>query len=65
MMIYYFLIRILVTIFAGKMGILSLDLDKINLDDDNNFYEDDPETIIKEFWLGIINLKNVKHLKKI
>ena len=29
------------------MGILGLDLDKINLDDENNFYEDDPETIIQ------------------
>ena len=28
------------------MGILRVDLDKINLHDDNNFYEDDPETII-------------------
>ena len=28
------------------MGILSVDLDKINLDDDNNFYEDNAETII-------------------
>ena len=35
-----------VTLFANRMGILSVDLDKINLDDDNNFYEDNPETII-------------------
>ena len=28
------------------MDILGVDLDKINLDDDNNFYEDDPDTII-------------------
>ena len=35
-----------VTFFANKMGILRVDLDKINLHDDNNFYEDDPETII-------------------
>ena len=27
------------------MGVLGVDLDKLNLDDDNNFYEDDPETI--------------------
>ena len=46
------------------MGILSVDLDKINLDEDHNFYEDDPETIITVFWLGIIKLKNAKHLKK-
>ena len=28
------------------MGILGVDLDKINLDDDNNLDVDDPETII-------------------
>ena len=28
------------------MSILVVDLDKFNLDDDNNFYEDNPETII-------------------
>ena len=28
-----------ITFFANKMGILSVDLDKINLDDDNNFDE--------------------------
>ena len=26
-----------VTFFANKMGILGVDFDKINLDDDNNF----------------------------
>ena len=35
-----------VTFYANKMGILGVDLYNINLDDDNNFYEDDPETII-------------------
>ena len=34
-----------VTFFANETGILSIDLDKINLDDDKNFYKDDPETI--------------------
>ena len=28
------------------MGTLSVDPDKINVDDDHNFYKDDPETII-------------------
>ena len=28
------------------MGVLGLDLDKVNLDDNNNFCEDDPEAII-------------------
>ena len=35
-----------VTFFANQMGILGLDLDKINLQDDNNFCEEDPEAII-------------------
>ena len=35
-----------VTFFANGMSIFGVDLDKVNLDDDNNFYEDDPETII-------------------
>ena len=35
-----------VTSFANNMGILGIDLDKANLDDDNKFYEDDSETII-------------------
>ena len=34
-----------VTFFANKIDILSVDLHKINLDCDNNFYEDDPETV--------------------
>ena len=32
--------------FSDEIGILGVDLDRINLDDDHNFYEDDPETII-------------------
>ena len=35
-----------VTCFANEVGVLVIDLDKINLDDDNNFDEDDSETII-------------------
>ena len=35
-----------VTFFANEMLILYVDLNKINLDDDNNFYEDYPETNI-------------------
>ena len=37
------------------MCIQSLDLAKINLDDDNEFDEDDPKTIIH--WLSVINCK--------
>ena len=32
--------------YANNMGILGVDLHKINLDDDNDFDEDDPGTII-------------------
>ena len=41
------------------MAVLITDLNNINLD--NNFDEGDPETI----WLGILNFKNTKHLKKV
>ena len=48
------------------MGVLGVDFDKGYLDDDNNFYKDDPETIIHvRFLLGVINLKNTNHLKNI
>ena len=46
------------TFCCDEMGILSVNLNNINLD--NNFDEDNPDTI----WLGIVNLKNAKHLKK-
>ena len=35
-----------VTFYAKKMGVLGLNLDKINFDDNNNFYKDNPDTII-------------------
>ena len=35
-----------VTFFVNEMDILVVDLDKINLDEDNNFDEDDFDTII-------------------
>ena len=57
-----------VTFFANKIGILNVDLKNINLDDDNNFDEDHPETnelYMSDLWLGVIDLKNVKHVKKI
>ena len=49
------------------MGILSVHIDKINLDY-VGFYEDDPETIIHVKLLinnNVINLKNLKHIKMI
>ena len=35
-----------VTFFADEIGILGVNVDKINLADVNDFYEDDPEIII-------------------
>ena len=47
------------------MGILRVDLYKINLDD-VNYHEDDPETIIHVRLLACCkNLKNKKHVKNI
>ena len=48
------------------MGILGEDLDKINLDDDNNFMKMVLKLLfMSDFWLGVVNLKNKKDLKKI
>ena len=48
---------------CNGMGILNTDLNNINLD--NNFDEDDPDTIILLKLLAWhINLKNAKHFKK-
>ena len=44
---------------CNEMGILSIDLNTIKLDN-TNYNEDEPETIIHV----IVNLENVKHLKK-
>ena len=45
------------------MGIVNIDLNNIDLD--NNFDEEDPDTIILSyFWLIILNLKNTKNLEK-
>ena len=52
-----------VTFITNQKHILAVDLDKINLD--NNFDEDHLDIIFHtNFWLGVINLKNRKHLKK-
>ena len=40
-----------VLISANQIGILAVDIDEINIYEDNNFDEDDPETIIHViFW---------------
>ena len=53
------------TFYANQMGILGVDIDKINLDDERNFYEDDPDTIIHVRLLAWHNkFKKCKVLKK-
>ena len=48
---------------CNEVGIINIDLKNINLD--NNFDEDDPDNLlISHFWLGILNFKNAKHVKK-
>ena len=55
-----------VTFFANEMDILGADLDKIILEDDDNFMKMILILLfMSDFWLGIINLKNAKHIKKI
>ena len=48
MMISSFIMTILIKshLFSCQRHILVVDLDKINLDNDKNFDEDDPDTII-------------------
>ena len=47
----------------NEMGIVNIDLNNISLYD--NFDEEDANTIILiDFWLGMLNLKNAKNLKK-
>ena len=48
MMISSFIITILIKshLFSCQRHILVVDIDKINLDNDKNFDEDDPDTII-------------------
>ena len=47
------------------MGILSANLNNINLDDNNYKKMILILLFISDLWLGIVNLKNEKHLKKI
>ena len=44
------------------MSIIGVDLDKTNLDCNNNFDEDDHDTIIHAR-IGAIKLKNTQHMK--
>ena len=56
--------KVLIMLFhCNGMGILNIDLNNINLD--NSFDEDvrDSIILIRDFWLGKLNLKNAKNLK--
>ena len=49
---------------CNKMGILNIDLNNVNLD--NNFDEGDLILLfLSDLWLRILNLKNPNHYKKI
>ena len=53
------------TFFCTQMGILSIDLNNINLDD-TNYEEDNPKTIIHIRLLAwYIKSEKAKHLKKV
>ena len=48
---------------CDEMSILIIDLTNINFDY-TNYNEDDPKILfMSDFWLGILNLKNLKHSK--
>ena len=50
-----------VTLYATQIGILGVDLNEINFDDDNNFFEDDTDTITQFRLLACRNkLENCK-----
>ena len=65
MKVYSFLMRDSgnVTFCCKKMVILTVNLININLDNniDENYASD--AIILINFWLGIVNFKNAKHLK--
>ena len=41
-----------VVFVVNQRHILAVDMDEINLDNDNNFDEDDPDTMIQSFGLA-------------
>ena len=58
--------KVLIMLFhCNGMGILNIDPNNINLD--NSFDEDvrDSIILIRDFWLGKLNLKNAKNLKRV
>ena len=62
-MLYFNEVSDNVVFSCNEMGILNINLNNFNLD--NNFDEDDPDTIfLSDFSLGILYLKKTKHIKK-
>ena len=51
--------------FTNEMGILGVDIDKTNLDDNNNFNGDDPETIHVRLFTWHNKFEKCKAFKKI
>ena len=54
-----------VTFFGGEMSILSVDLDKINLDMLIMMKIILKLLFMSDLWLGLININNTNHVKKI
>ena len=54
-----------VTFFGGEMSILSVDLDKINLDMLIMMKIILKLLFMSDLWLGLINTNNTNHVKKI
>ena len=49
---------------SDDIGLKTIYLNNINLDDDN-FDDYDRETIIHDLWLGVIDTNNACHVKKV
>ena len=54
-----------VTFFGGEMSILSVDLDKINLDMLIMMKIILKLLFMSDLWLGLININNTNHVKRI
>ena len=48
-----------------EMGILGVDLNSINFDNSNYNKSEPISLFMSDFWLSIVNLRDVNHFKKI
>ena len=55
----------IVRFFGDNIGILSVDLNNISLDDFVFDKKIRKQLFVSHIWLGLIHLNNIKHLKKI